>query len=131
VNGLESKKQRREESIRMMTAAFDSFAAYKLYGANDVIGSVDVYMGDAQSVEAVVTQDVSAGLYRPDRPKLRTQMRSKTVAAPISKGDVIAELIVSEPGKTERIVPLVAAEDVPRLGAWGRAMRALKYKIGG
>lgn len=131
VNGLESKKQRREESIRMMTAAFDSFAAYKLYGANDVIGSVEVYMGDAQSVEAVVTQDVSAGLYRPDRPKLRTQMRSKTVAAPISKGDVIAELIVSEPGKTERIVPLVAAEDVPRLGAWGRAMRALKYKIGG
>lgn len=131
LNGLESKGQRRDESVRVMQAAFETFAAYKLYDANETIGSVDLYMGTENNVDAVLVQEVSAGLYRPDRSKLRTQMRYKRVAAPVAKGDVIAELIVSEPGKTERVVPLVAAKDVPRLGAFGRALRSLKTKIGG
>ena len=131
LNGLESKGQRRDEAVRVMKAAFDSFAAYKLYEANEIIGTVDLYMGTEDTVDAVVTQNVSVGLYRPDRPKLKTQMRYKEVAAPVAKGDVIAELIVSEPGKTERVVPLVAKKDVPRLSALGRAMRSLKTKIGG
>lgn len=131
INGLDSLRQRSEESVRIMTAAFDSFATYKLYTANDSIGDVDVYMGEDMQVQAIVPEDLSVGLYRADRPKLSTQMRSKTVTAPVAKGDVVAELIVSEPGKPERIIPLVAAQDVPRLGAFGRAARALKYKIGG
>ena len=131
LNGLSSKRERSEESVRVMTAAFESFAAYELYKPNQVIGPVNVFMGTAGAVDAVISQELSAGMYRPDRAKLRTQMRYKTVAAPIAKGDVIAELIVSQPGKTEQTIPLVAANDVPRLGAFGRAMRALKSKIGG
>ena len=131
LNGLDSKSGRSRESVRVMTAAFDSFAAYDLYGANETVGAVDVYMGTASKVDVVTTQNVAAGLYRPDRSKLRTQLRYKTAVAPIAKGDVIAELLVSEPGKTERTIPLVAAQDIPRLGMFGRAMRALKVKIGG
>ena len=131
VNGLDSKRQRSEESVRLMTAAFDSFATYKLYDASQTIGPVNVYMGTSDKVDAVIAQNLSVGLYRPDRSKLRTQMRHKTIAAPIAKGDIVAELIVAEPGKPERIVPLVAAEDIPRLGAFRRAMRSLKTKIGG
>ena len=131
LNGLSSKKERSSESVRMMRAAFDSFAAYKLYGSNDLVGPVDVYMGEDASVNAVMAEDLSVGLYRADRPNLKTQMRYKTAIAPIAKGDVVAELIVSEPGKPERTIPLVAEKDVPRLGPFGRAMRALKYKFGG
>ncbi len=130
LNGLDSKRQRSEESVRLMTAAFDSFGAYKLYDANEAVGAVDVYMGASNKVEAIISEDLYAGLYRPDRSKLRTQMRYKTVAAPIAKGDVIAELIVAEPGKAERVIPLVAANDVARLGMFGRAMKSLKFKIG-
>jgi len=130
VNGLDSKRQRREESVRLMTAAFDSFAAYKLYSANEAVGSVDIHMGKEDKVEAVISEDLYAGLYRPDRPKLKTQLRYKTVAAPIAKGDTIAELIVMEPGKPERTIPLVADKDVERLGAFGRAIKSLKFKIG-
>lgn len=131
VNGLDSKRDRREESIRLMTAAFDSFGAYKLYDANDAIGSVDVYMGEVDEIDAIIPQELIAGLYRPDRSQLRTQMRYKVVAAPIAKGDIIADLIVIEPGKPERTIPLVAANDVKRLGAIRRAIRSLKFKIGG
>lgn len=130
LNGLDSKRARSQESVKVMTAAFDSFAAYKLYSANEAVGPVTVYMGTTDTVDAVILQDLSAGLYRPDRSKLRTQMRYKTAMAPIAKGDVIAELIVSEPGKPERTIPLVAAQDVQRLGAFSRAMRTLKFKIG-
>jgi len=85
-------------------------------------------MGKEDKVEAVISEDLYAGLYRPDRPKLKTQLRYKTVAAPITKGDTIAELIVMEPGKPERTIPLVADKDVERLGAFGRAIKSLKFK---
>ncbi len=131
LNGMDSKTQRREESLRVMRAAFDSFAVYKLYNAGQAVAKVDIYMGKSDTVEALIEADVSAGLYRPDRSKLKTQIRYTTAVAPIAKGDTIAELVIYEPGKTERIVPLVAAKDVAKLSAFKRATRVLLAKIRG
>ena len=131
LNGLGSKSERRDVAIDLMQAAFDSFKVYKLFSAGDSAADIDVYMGQADTVAAVLPQDVSAGLYRADRSKLRTQIRFKAVAAPITKGQEIAQLIIIEPGKMERSIPLLAGQDVDRLGAFGRARRALLMKIRG
>lgn len=131
LNGLNSKKERSDESIKMMTAAFDSFATYKLYGAGEKVGEVGVYMGADEVVDAIVPNEIIAGLYRADRSKLATQLRYSTAVAPITKGDEIAQLIIMEPGKAEHSVPVVAAQDVPKLSAFGRVMRVLKAKIQG
>ncbi|WP_371398209.1 D-alanyl-D-alanine carboxypeptidase family protein [Fretibacter rubidus] len=131
VNGLGSKSERREESVRLMQAAFDSFDVYDLYKAGDVVESIDVFMGAEDAVEAVVTEDVVSGLYRPDRTRLKTQIRYKAVAAPVTKGDVIADLIIQEPGRDIRVVPLVAANDVKQKSAFSRVISVLVSKIRG
>lgn len=131
LNGLESKAERRDEALKSIRAAFDSFGVYKMYDAGAAVADVDVYMGQADTVKAVITADAYAGLYRSDRAKLKTQIRFKAAPAPIVKGTEIAQLIINEPGKPERVLPLVAANDVPRLGAFGRARRALLQKIRG
>ncbi len=131
LNGLGSKSERREVAIDLMQAAFDSFKVYKLFSAGDSVAKVDVFMGQADTVAAVIPKDVSAGLYRADRSKLKTQLRFKTLAAPVTKGQEIAQLIIIEPGKTERSIPLIAGEDVEQLSMFGRARRALLMKIRG
>ena len=131
VNGLSSKAERRSEGIRLMQASFDSFDVYDLYTAGEVVGSVDVFMGLEQNVDAVVSDNVQSGLYRVDRTRLKTQIRYKTVAAPVEKGDVIADLLVKEPGRDLRIIPLVAAKSIRQKSAFSRAISVLVSKLRG
>jgi len=131
VNGLSSKAQRRDESLRLMQAAFDQFKVYDLYTPGETVGSVDVYMGQTETVSVITDSAVRSGLYRGDRAKLKTQLRYVPAAAPITKGDQIAELIIYEPGQVERIVPLYASNDVKAKSIFGRAWAVLIDKIRG
>lgn len=132
VNGLNSKAQRRDESLRLMRAAFDQFKVYELYKAGAVIGDVPVFMGKADTVEVSVEQSVKSGLFRGNRKDLKTQLRySGETVAPITKGDHIADLIILEPGREERVVPLKAASDVEEKSMFGKVWTTLIAKIRG
>ena len=130
VNGLETNGDRTSESVRMMTAAFDSFKIYDLYAAGAELGSADVFMGKADTVSLIAGENVKSGLYRPLRRKMKARIEyNGPIAAPIAKGDKIAELVVSVPGRKDERFALVAGQDVARKGAFGRAMASLKSKF--
>jgi len=132
LNGLGSKSARRDESLRLMRAAFDQFKVYELYAAGDEVASVPVFMGKSETVKAVVGSDVKAGLHRESRKGLKTQISYEgSAAAPITKGDKIAELLISEPGRDLRRIPLFAAEDVERRSAFSRVMGAFVNLVRG
>jgi D-alanyl-D-alanine carboxypeptidase (penicillin-binding protein 5/6) len=52
------------------------------------------------------------------------------IAAPIAKGDHIADLVITTPDTPPQIVPLVAGEDVGKAGFFGRIWLGLKSLIG-
>jgi len=131
VNGLGSKSERSDVSLRLMGAAFDQFKVYGLYAKGDVIGSVDVFMGKAESVEVKTNEDVVAGLYRGDRSKISSKMTFKAVTAPIAAGDHIADMVVSIPGREDRSIPLHAVSDVKAKSALSKAWTVLIRKIRG
>jgi len=131
VNGLGSKSERSDVSLRLMGAAFDQFKVYDLYAKGDVIGDVDVFMGKAASVKVKIDEDVIAGLYRGDRSKISSKMTFKTVTAPVAAGDHIADMVVSIPGRDERIIPLHAMSDVKAKSALSKAWTVLIRKIRG
>lgn len=132
VNGLDSKAARRNEGTRLMQAAFDQFSVETLFTAESKIAPVKVFMGREATVEAVSESSVQIGVYRGHKKDIKVEMRSlSAVAAPIAKGDHIADIVVSVPGQDEKIFPLTAANDVKRQSAFGRVMTALKAKIQG
>lgn len=131
VNGLGSKSERSDVSLRLMRAAFDQFKVYDLYAKGDVIGQVDVFMGRADNVEVKIDEDVVAGLYRGDRSKISSKMNFKTVTAPITAGDHIADMVVSIPGKDDKVIPLHAVSDVKARSIFGKAWTVLIRKIRG
>ena len=131
VNGLRSKSERSDVSLRLMSAAFDQFKVYDLYAKGDVIGKVDVFMGKTDAVEVKIDEDVVAGIYRGDRSKISSKMTYKTITAPIAAGDHIADLVLSIPGRADRSIPLHAVSDVKAKSAFGRAWTVLIGKIRG
>jgi len=131
VNGLSSKSERSDVSLRLMGAAFDQFKVYNLYAKGDVIGDVDVFMGKADSVKVKIDEDVIAGIYRGGRSKITSKMTFKTITAPIATGDHIADMVVSIPGRDKRVIPLHAVSDVKAKSAFGKAWTVLIQKIRG
>lgn len=130
VNGLETKGDRSSESLRLMTAAFDSFKIYNLFTAGSPAGKADVFMGKADTVTLIAGEDIKAGLYRPVRRTLKARIEfDGPIAAPIAKGDQIAQLVVSAQGRPDERFALLAGEDVARKGMLGRAMASLKSKF--
>ena len=131
INGLSSKGERRDVATRLMEAAFSQFRVYDLHTQGDVLGEVDVYMGKAPSVGVALTQDIRKGLPVADRKNIKSEVVYTSAKAPVAKGDVIAELKVSVPGRPDESYDLVAMNDVKRKGMFSRAWAGLLSNIRG
>lgn len=131
VNGLESQSERRAVATRLMEAAFSQFRVYDLHAKDETLGDVEVYMGKAPNVAVALTEDIRKGLPVIDRKNVKSEIVYTTAIAPISKGDVVAQLKLTLPGRPEESYDLVAVEDVERKGLFSRAWTGLLTKIRG
>lgn len=131
INGLSSQGERRDVATRLMEAAFSQFRVYDLHAQGDMLGKIDVYMGKAPEVGVVLTQDIRKGLPVVDRKGVKSEIIYADAKAPIAKGDVVAQLKITMPGRPNESYDLVAAEDVKRKGIFSRAWTGLIAKIRG
>ena len=79
-----------------------------------------------------MSSDAVATLPRRLRKDMKvTVAYDKPIKAPIAKGQEIGKVVVTVPGMPPTEFPLVAANDVDRLGAMGRVGAALSYLVFG
>jgi len=131
INGLESKAQRRDASLSLMNSAFNEFKVYRLRDAGTELGRISVFMGQNADVGAALAAPITQGLHISERSKISSRIEYMTPAAPISKGDQIANLIVSIEGRADMDYPLFATEDIKSKSAFGKAWAVLIGKIRG
>ena len=132
VAGLPSWNSRVEESTRLIQWGFNAWTAKPLFKKDSKVGAAKVQMGSSSEVSLVAPRDlavtVPAGLETgATSMKIRYQ---GPVAAPIKRGDHIADLVVTTPDTPPQIVPLVAGEDVGEAGFFGRVWIGLKQLLG-
>lgn len=132
VNGLPSMQARADESARLIDWGFREFETYALFKAGDVIDSTETWLGASDTVPVTVAKDLKITLARTDRPGMKvTLVTDGPVPAPVRKGDRVGHLVISGPGFPRKEVPVVAAQDVERLGVLGRVFAAAKYLVFG
>jgi len=132
LNGLPSQKARSEESARLMDWAFREFGNYALFKPGEVVEQGEVWLGEKATVPLVIPDGLTVTLSRRARPDMKVTVSYDTVIpAPVKEGQEVARLTVSAPDTEPIEVPLVAGEDVERLGVFGRLTAALKYLIFG
>jgi D-alanyl-D-alanine carboxypeptidase (penicillin-binding protein 5/6) len=132
VAGLPSWNARVQESTRLIQWGFNAWTAKPLFSAGAKVGSAKVQLGSDSEVPLVAPRNlavtVPAGLASgATGMKIRYQ---GPVAAPIAKGQHIADLVITTGDTPPQVVPLVAGEAVSRAGLFGRIWLGLKTLVG-
>lgn len=132
VAGLGSWNARVQELTRLIQWGFAAWTARPLFKAGATVGSAKVQLGSSSEVTLVAPRNlavtVPAGLASgATAMKIRYQ---GPIAAPIAKGQHVADLVVTTPDTPPQIVPLVAGEAVDRAGFFGRIWLGFKQLVG-
>ena len=132
VNGLASKKVRSTESERLLEWGFREFGNYALFKGGDVVTDADVWLGQNPSVPLLIENDLTLTLPKKARRDMKVKVTFEgPVPAPVQKGQRLGTLTISAPDVDTLEIPLVAGDDVQRLGLMGRLGAALDYILWG
>ena len=132
INGLQTKKDRSREPQRLLNWGFRDFNNYRLFSAGEEVTEADVWLGKEAKVPLVIEREMLLTLARKARRKMKVTVTFENpIPAPIAKGDPVAKLVLTVPGRDKLEVPLLAGAAVERLGLFGRLGTALKAIIWG
>jgi D-alanyl-D-alanine carboxypeptidase (penicillin-binding protein 5/6) len=132
VNGLPSMQTRADESARLIEWGFREFNTYPLFKAGDTIEQIPVWLGAQSTLPVTVADDLKVTMARTERTGMKVSLvASSPLAAPIHKGDSVGKLVITAPGFVTREVPVVASQDIDRLGFFGRVAAGAKYAVFG
>jgi len=126
ITGLPSDRERREESERIINWAFRQFVERQVAPAGRRVAEAPVWMGAAPTVGLVPAAGVKVLLPALSQDAVTAQVVLRgPVAAPVTAGQPLAELVVTAPDLPERRFPLYAEADVPRGGLLVRLRTAI------
>lgn len=130
VNGLDSEKQRKMESKRLLDIGFREFKDYDLYAAGDKIDKAKVWNGRRPSVGLEVREPISVVMHRRARKNIRAVVNyDGPLSAPIDSSQQVATLTISAPGLGPLEYPVYPTDDVKRTGVLGQMGTALKHLL--
>jgi len=133
VNGLDSVKERSDESQKLMDWGFRNFDNRTLFTKGEIVESAEVWLGKQPTVPLTVTEDIKLTLPRRAAKTMQVAVRyTGPLPAPVEQGAQVATLEISGTDMAQPVeIPLVAAEGVDRLGFFGRMMAAAQHLIFG
>ncbi len=130
IGGLTSFNERIAQSVAFMSWGFAAFKAVPIARPGKIVETAEVAGGTADTVPLTVASEVAALL-----PRAASSQGLKVVvaydgplAAPIAKGQKVAELRITGAGLAQPIrAPLVAAAAVGKAGPFGRLAQGLRH----
>lgn len=121
----ESIEKRNEDAKALLNYGFANFTLCTLRGGG-ALPPVKVELGETESIQPVYAGAEALLLPKGEAKDVSYSLEmSETVAAPVSAGDVLGMLTVSNSGGVLAQIDVVAADDVARLSVWGIFYRLL------
>jgi D-alanyl-D-alanine carboxypeptidase (penicillin-binding protein 5/6) len=132
LNGMNTMRERAEESERLMEWAFANFEDVTLFAAGDPVDQAPVWLGQSPTVPLVSGSTLTVTMPRNWRRNAKVQISyDSPIRAPVAKGAKLGKLTVAGEGVPSMDVPLVAGEAVPKLSLPGRAMAVVSHYVTG
>ncbi len=126
VLGADSDAVRAQESLKLLNFGFQFFDTVKLYSADQALSQFRVWKGKANEVAVGFTSDFVMSLPKGQAEKVVATLESRQpVLAPLQKGQEVGTLKLMLDDKTIGEYPVVALQDVPVAGFFGRLWDAL------
>lgn len=129
--GMKSNQERSDEANSLMAYGFSEFNNYTLVKEDEILENIPVWYGKKKSVTAGVEKDLVKTMQRIKSKSAKIKVYyEKPVIAPIKKGQILGEIVVEYDGN-ETSYPLVAKNDVEKVGFVGRFIANVKHLIFG
>jgi D-alanyl-D-alanine carboxypeptidase (penicillin-binding protein 5/6) len=127
VLGASTEAMRIEESSKLLNYGFQFYDSVRVYEKGQVVGTLRVWKGVANEVQAGADGDVRLVVPRDDAQKVKAEFEAKQpLIAPVGAGQKVGVIHVSLDGKPLGEYPAVALEEVAAAGFFGRTWDTVK-----
>jgi D-alanyl-D-alanine carboxypeptidase (penicillin-binding protein 5/6) len=117
ITGLETEKQRAEESERIVNWAFRQFVEKTVVTKGTEFAQVPVWLGDLEQIGLVASQDVTMLIPALVQGDIPAQMSFRSpLRAPIAEGEKLGELLINVEDMPEVRIDLLANRAVAKGG---------------
>lgn len=121
VLGTKSEKSRGNVSQSLLSYGFRFYESNKLYSANESLNSVRIWMGESETLNLGLSEDLFVTIPRGQYKKLDAVMDINTkIEAPIKKGQQLGVVSVKLEGKEIISRPLIALQSIGEGSLWQR-----------
>ena len=121
VMGTKSDRARMQESQKLLSYGFRYFETQSMYQAGVSLKDQEVFYADVDSLSLGLEEEVVITFPRGYYDDIEVELSvPEVVEAPITKGQKVGEMRLRLHGGTIHKAPLIALEDVPEAGIFGR-----------
>ena len=126
INGMDSEAARAQEGERLLKWGFANFKNVTAFVASQPIVNATVWMGSLREVPLTVAKNIQLSLPKTGAVTTKASVTYKSpLIAPITKGQEVGTLTLTDADGSSTQYPLVAGADVAKLSFFGRMGRAL------
>ena len=131
VNGLNTDKERINETKKLVNWAFREFITLDLYKAGDTIQLAKVWLGKEPFVPLVLNDDLVITIKKKNIDKYKIKLVYETpIISPIKKGDKIATLHLIEADNT-KTKDIYAGKNIDKISRFYRSFSIVNYLLFG
>jgi D-alanyl-D-alanine carboxypeptidase (penicillin-binding protein 5/6) len=127
VLGTASESARAVESQKLLNYGFQYYDSVKLYAKNQPVASLPIWKGAGNSVKAGFLNDLYVSFPKGRANSVKASLESRQpLLAPVAAGQKVGVMRLTLDGKTYAELPVVALEDIPLAGIFGRGWDSIR-----
>ena len=131
-SGFETKRDRSRESAKLLTWGLTNFDLIEIAKSNEVIESLDVWLGKKAVIRTYVKEDIYKTIPKARKKFLKVTINyNGPIQAPIKKDDILGKLRVIYKNELIEEYDLLAFEEVKRLNIFYRLVKSVNFLIWG
>jgi D-alanyl-D-alanine carboxypeptidase (penicillin-binding protein 5/6) len=129
MNGFETERERREESVKFLSWGFANFKAVKVFDGGEIIGDARVWGAIKRHVPVMAKSEVRILLpVTAKNPLIKAKIVYKgPLKPPVKQGEYVGEIRITSDAGTSVSVPLYAAEDLQPAGVVSKGIDSLVF----
>ena len=132
VFGEPESSTRNKETTGMLDYGFSMYSVEKLLSKDLKVGTIKIYASDKETYEIVPMKDVNIlNNKTQEKRNVTYEINTKTLSAPIKKGEVVGKLKISENNKTIDEIDITVKNDVKKANIFKLYLRNIKNIITG
>jgi D-alanyl-D-alanine carboxypeptidase (penicillin-binding protein 5/6) len=125
--GSSSESTRAQESLKLLNWGFQFFDAVRLYDRTRPVKSIEVWKGARPALNAGFLSELVVTVPKGQADQVRAELLAQSpLVAPVRQGQRVGVLRLTLEGRALGEYPVVALEEVPAAGIFGRAWDTLR-----